>query len=158
MIYFCKVPLKNRRLLKKLFARALILTGNDLENISVGIRFANEEEIQDLNRQHRQVDKVTDVLSFPMLDIREGQQLSDFDAERSPNGELCLGDIVLCPKRAKEQAKELGHSFKRELAFLIVHGFLHLLGYDHMEKEEEARMMGLTENILLNFGLERAHV
>ncbi len=158
MVYFKHVPLKQHHLIKKLFDTTLLLTGNNQVNVSAGVSFVGGEEIKTLNKEHRNVDRVTDVLSFPMLDIKEGSKLSAFGDERTPNGELYLGDIVVCVPRAKEQAKQYGHSLKRELAFLIVHGFLHILGYDHMEKEEEARMMKLTENILLNFGLERKDV
>ncbi len=147
-----------KRLIRNLFKKTLLLTGNLEKDVSVGVRFVKEGEIRELNKQHRGIDRVTDVLSFPMLDIKEGQKLSEFDYDRSPNGELYLGDIVVCKKRAKQQAQEYKHSFKRELSFLIVHGYLHVLGYDHMQKEEEERMMNLTENILLNFGLEHRDV
>lgn len=144
-----------KRHFNKLFAMALELTGNNEEDITLGLSFVSGDAIRELNKEKRNVDRVTDVLSFPLLDIKEGQKLSEFGSERLPNNILPLGDIVICKEKAKEQAKEYKHSYKREISFLFVHGVLHLLGYDHMEKEEETRMMSLTENILLNFGLGR---
>lgn len=153
--YFEHVGLFRRRLFRNLLDRTLEITGNKTEDVSVGIRFVSADEIQSLNREKRQIDRVTDVLSFPMLDIVEGQSLQEFDAERLPTGELFIGDIVVCVSKAKQQAKAFRHSLKRELCFLIVHGYLHLLGFDHMDPVSEKRMMNLTENILLNFSLER---
>ena len=144
-----------KRHFNKLFAMALELTGNNEEDITLGLSFVSGDAIRELNKEKRNVDRVTDVLSFPLLDIKEGQKLSEFGSERLPNNILPLGDIVICKEKAKQQAKEYKHSYKREISFLFVHGVLHLLGYDHMEKEEETRMMSLTENILLNFGLGR---
>ena len=140
---------------RKLARLTLELTGNQDKEIALGLSFISDDGIQALNKEKRGVDRVTDVLSFPLLDIHEGQKLSQFDSERLPNNILPLGDIVICKAKAKAQAKEYNHSYKREVSFLFVHGLLHLLGYDHMEKEEEARMMNLTENILLNVGLGR---
>ncbi len=154
-IYFNNVPILLMRNFKKLADVALELTGNKAEDIALGLTFISPEGIQKLNKEQRGVDKVTDVLSFPLLDIHEGEKLSQFEGERLPNHILPLGDIVICKDKAKAQAKEYGHSLKREVSFLFVHGLLHLLGYDHMEKEEESRMMSLTENILLNLGLGR---
>ncbi len=158
MIYFNHVGVVYRQKIKKIFLEVLKETDNEAENISVGVRFCGEEEIRQLNREHRGVDKITDVLSFPMLDIKEGQALREFDYERTPSGELYIGDIVVCCKRAHEQAKEYQHSYKRELMFLITHGFLHILGYDHMNKEEEARMMQTAEKVLNKFNLGRKNV
>ena len=90
------------------------------------------------------------MLSFPMLEIKPGDDIKDFREEQE---EIFLGDIVICTKRAKEQAKEYGHSYNRELCFLALHGLLHLLGYDHMTEVDEKEMMGLAERIL-----ERAKV
>lgn len=147
-----------KHILKKLFAKTLELTGNEVQNVVLGIRFVKALEIQELNQKHRGIDRVTDVLSFPMLDIVEGQKLKDFESERDMAGQLYLGDIVLCRDKVKAQAKEYGNSYTRELYFLVVHGYLHLLGYDHMTKAQEGRMMNLAENILLNYGVERRDV
>ncbi len=156
MKIYCKKVGLNKHLFKKLFSATLKQTNNLVENVAVGITFVSAEEIKKLNHEHRNVDKVTDVLSFPMLEIDyKTTKLKDFEDERSPDGELYLGDIVLCKDKAKEQAKEFGHSLKREISFLVVHGMLHLLGYDHIEKEDERVMMTTAEEILANFKIKR---
>ncbi len=102
------------------------------------ISFVDEKTIQELNREYRGIDKVTDVISFALEDKKD-----DFEAEIR-----FLGEIYICIPRMIEQALEYGHSIKRELSFLTVHGLLHLLGYDHMVKNEEEIMFGLQELIL----------
>lgn len=155
VINFHKVNLKYRRLIKKIFAIALLITqNNDIESM-VDISFVNENEIQQLNQKHRNVDKVTDVLSFPMLNINYNQKLTDFKEELLPNGCLYLGDIVICKNKAKQQAKEYGHAYKREIAFLALHGFLHLLGYDHIDGKDEKVMKDTCENILSSLNIKR---
>ncbi len=156
-IIFSNVPILQRRLIKKLFAKALETTSNaDNQKLYVGLKFVSEQEINLLNKQHRNIDKVTDVLSFPMLDIKWPQKLSDFEDQRDPDGSLNIGDIAVCTKKAALQAKEYGNTYKRELAFLSLHGFLHLLGFDHIEKEEEKTMMALAEGILSQLKLKRS--
>lgn len=103
----------------------------------VAITLCDDRYIQELNRQFRHMDRPTDVLSFPMED------------------EELLGDIVISLPKAKAQAEEYGHSFERELGFLAVHGFLHLLGYDHDTPEAEREMFSKQEEILLKLGLSR---
>ena len=107
------------------------------------IIFVNESCIKELNRDYRGKDAVTDVISFAFED--NGNEL--------PDGIRMLGDIYICIPRMKEQAKNYGHSEKRELSFLVVHGLLHLLGYDHMSLEEEKVMFGLQEEILAKLGI-----
>ena len=155
-IYTKKVGIIYKSLFQKIFERTLYITGNLEKNVSLGISIVDEEEIKRLNKEHRNIDKVTDVLSFPMLDIDfKKSKLKDFENEREPNGELYIGDIVICKQKAKFQAKEFGHSLKREIAFLALHGMLHILGYDHIQKEDEKVMMGLAKNILLNLNIKR---
>ena len=155
-IYTKKINLGYKKLFKKLFKKTLFVTGNYAENLALGIKFVKENEIQALNKEHRNIDKVTDVLSFPMLDIDyKATKICDFEGERNPNGELYVGDIVICLDVAKVQAQNYKHSLKRELAFLAVHGMLHCLGYDHIESKDEIVMMNLAENILLNFNIKR---
>ncbi|MGF7086522.1 putative rRNA maturation factor [Kroppenstedtia sanguinis] len=114
----------------------------------VAVTIVDHEEIHRLNREFRQVDRPTDVLSFPQWEPGE--------AWESPEGEpLPLGDIVISLPQAKEQAEEYGHSLERELGFLAVHGFLHLLGYDHGTDEEEEEMFSRQEAILSRVGLTR---
>ena len=113
----------------------------------VSVSFVSNEEIKNINRDYRDKDSVTDVISFA-LEEDEVNVIPD-DAPRT------LGDIVISSDRAKEQAADYGHSYRRELLFLSLHGFLHLLGYDHMESDEEAVMNGKQEEILNAYGVTR---
>ena len=119
--------------------------------------FVDEQEIQHLNKETRGIDKVTDVLSYPTLDgIRGGTLLQEehpYDIDEEDN--LLLGSIVICTKRAREQAEEYGHSYERELHYLIVHGIMHCLGYDHITDEERAEMREKEESILSKLGITR---
>lgn len=131
------------------------------ENISlpveVSLTVTGPEQIQEMNRDFRGIDRVTDVLSFPQVDFFEEDPMKDLvNAERNPDtDEVCLGDIVICMDRAREQAEEFGHSLRRELGFLTAHSMLHLLGYDHMVPEEEKVMFEKQEIILEAIGLSR---
>ncbi len=130
----------------ELVRRAIETTLNS-ENVkgSVCVLITDAEEIQTLNRTYRNIDRVTDVLTFPAW---EGDAILC-----PPDG--YLGDIAICYERAVEQAKEYGHALERELAFLAVHGSLHLTGYDHMEPEDEKKMIQKQEEILQAMGLAR---
>jgi len=136
-----------------LLQRLIIFTA-EREGVSreaeVSINFVDNKEIQELNRNYRQQDKTTDVISFALQESVEGEL--DIVGEDIP---LVLGDIVISVDKAKEQAVEYNHSLERELGFLTVHGFLHLLGYDHMTEEDEKKMFQKQEAILKEFGLER---
>ena len=105
----------------------------------ISITFTDNENIQSLNRQHRSIDRATDVLSFPILEFDEDGNIinEDFDFDED---DVVLGDIVISLEKAQEQAESYGHSLKREVAFLTAHSMLHLLGYDHMEEDEEKVM------------------
>lgn len=105
--------------------------------------FVTDEEIKRLNQTYRKIDRVTDVLSFALCDDLENEMKNS------------LGDIFIAVDQARRQASEYGHSLKREMAFLAVHGYLHLLGYDHQTKEEEEQMFAKQEAILLQAGLKR---
>lgn len=109
-----------------------------VENANFSIVFVGNEKIQEINREYRKIDKITDVISFAFED----------NAKMRYNSMRFLGEIFICIPRMKEQAKEYGHSEVRELAFLTVHGLLHLLGYDHMNKEDEEVMFKLQEEVL----------
>ena len=114
----------------------------------ISVTFCTNESIRALNREHREKDASTDVLSFPIAE--DGDLEEAFDGEK-----LCLGDIVLSLERAREQANEFGHPFEREVAFLCVHSTLHLLGYDHETGEEdEADMRARQREIMKIMGLE----
>lgn len=145
-----------KRKFEKLFETAGKILGEDFSMVNVSVNFVSEEEIQRLNKQFRQIDKVTDVLSFPNLEKSYFQRLTEFDSERNPDdGILFLGDIVICKKVAKRQAKEYGHGKKREISFLALHGLLHLLGFDHIKEEEERLMKEASESTLQAFGAKR---
>ena len=116
----------------------------------ISLSLVNDEEIHEINKQFRNIDRPTDVLSFPQLTFEEGEE-----ADVNENGEIVLGDIIISVDKAKEQAEEFGHSMKREMAFLAVHSMLHLMGYDHMEKDEEEQMLRRQKEILLNAGIPR---
>lgn len=114
-------------------------------NACFSIIFVDEEKIQKINKEYRGIDKVTDVISFAFED----------NETLVYNNVRVLGDIYICIPRMLEQAEEYGHSVKRELSFLTVHGILHLLGYDHMKKEDEEIMFKLQELILNEEGITR---
>ncbi|SDB98379.1 probable rRNA maturation factor [Pelagirhabdus alkalitolerans] len=118
--------------------------------MEMSINFVDNEMIQELNRNYRQLDKPTDVLSFPLLEEGKGE-VAVFNEELP----ISLGDIVISVEKAKEQAAEYDHSLEREFSFLALHGFLHLLGYDHMNEEDEKAMFKKQEDILHEFGLSR---
>ncbi len=119
--------------------------------------FLSPDEIKTVNARERGVDCVTDVLSFPAMDGIKGQALL---ADGHPDcwdgeGRLYVGDIAVCRRRAEEQAKEYGHSLEREINYLIVHGVLHCLGYDHMTEPEKAEMRAREEEIMARMNLIR---
>ncbi|WP_058307415.1 rRNA maturation RNase YbeY [Gracilibacillus massiliensis] len=142
-----KVSTDHMKLIEDLLAFAA-----EQENISpdaeLSISFVDNDEIKKLNRQYREIDRPTDVLSFA---LQEGEELEILGADIP----LMLGDIIISVDKAEEQANEYNHSFSRELGFLALHGFLHLLGYDHMNSEEEKKMFLRQEEILNGFGLSR---
>ena len=116
------------------------------DNYEVSLSFIDNEEIRNLNRDFRNIDRVTDVLSFPMLSDDE------FDIEYE---EESLGDIVISIQRADEQAEEFDHSLEREICFLVCHSMFHLLGYDHMEEEEAKDMHRRVEEVLNGLDITR---
>ncbi|MGI6552080.1 MAG: rRNA maturation RNase YbeY [Bacillota bacterium] len=116
----------------------------------VAVLLADDEKIRQLNRDYRGIDQATDVLSFAYL-----ENMSEEAKSRDPGGEEVLGDIVISLERAARQADEYGHSLAREVGFLIAHGMLHLVGYDHKLPEEEKIMRRKEEEILQCLGLKR---
>ena len=126
----------------------------------ISLTYTGDEEIRSINRDYREIDKVTDVLSFPMADYPVPGDFSDIE-ERDPDafhpetGELILGDVIISMDKVKEQAKAYGHSNTRELAFLVAHSMLHLMGYDHMVEEERIVMERKQEEILKRCGYIR---
>ena len=127
----------------------------------ISIIFVDNQKIREINKEFRNIDKETDVLSFPMLEYIEGKVYKEMYVESEledsffDEGKLVLGDIAISLEKALEQSVEYGHSFERETLYLTVHSILHLLGYDHMVKAEKEIMREKEEEILNNFNLSR---
>lgn len=115
----------------------------------LSVTFVDKDEIQNINKMYRDKDKVTDVISFALEEDEPEIDMNELDIPR------VLGDIIICTDVAHEQAENYGHSFERELGSLALHGFLHLLGYDHMTDEDEKEMFGRQDAILNAYGLTR---
>lgn len=115
-------------------------------NLYISVTLTTPEEIRKLNAEYRNIDKETDVLSFPMFEKSEIDEIVKKQI-KSPVEET-IGDIVISIQRVQEQAVEYGHSFERELSYMLVHGFYHLMGYDHIEEEDKKRMRPKEEKIL----------
>lgn len=116
--------------------KTLKLKGEYITDVTI----VNNEQIHEINRDYRNVDRPTDVISFAFLDEESERELK--------GGPISLGQIIISFEKAEEQANEYGHSLLREMSFLFTHGMLHLLGYDHMKKEDEVIMFGLQDKIL----------
>ena len=128
------------------------------DKLSIELDFVSPEEIQTLNREYRGVDRVTDVLSFPYLDGVKGKVIrrEDFgDDIDDETDSVLIGSVCINPERAKEQAEEYGHSLKREVCYLALHGFLHCFGFDHIEKSDEEEMTALADEIMRELDINR---
>lgn len=121
----------------------------------VDITLSDNDRIREINKRHRGIDRPTDVLSFPLVDMYEGKILSSEGDVDMEEGVLLLGDLVISMEKAVQQAEEYGHSFLRELTFLTSHGVFHLLGYDHQDEEQEKNMFGRQEAVLGKLGFGR---
>ena len=144
---------------QKAFIRKAIRTALAAEGVDfpceVDVLVTSDEEIHQLNREARQVDRATDVLSFPAFDLRPGELPGPGDADPG-TGLVPLGDMMISLERVAAQAKEYGHSNRRELGYLVVHSVLHLLGYDHVDEgPEKARMREREAAILAELGITR---
>ncbi len=152
MIYFTnetdeRISYKLKRLVRRAVIYSLDHEGF-FNNAELSVTFTDNEGIRRLNAQYRDIDKATDVLSFPLTDFEGG------DEPPTDEQSGALGDIVISLERAREQAAEFGHSFEREVAFLTVHSMLHLLGYDHVNSEaEDIEMRKKQKQILISMGL-----
>ena len=152
MVYFMNeagepVTYKQKHLIREAIVESLVYEGFE-NDVQLSVTFTDNEGIRAINKSYRSIDSATDVLSFPLVDFEGG--------EEPPMDEplLPLGDIVISLERAREQALEFGHSYERELAFLTVHSMLHLLGYDHVNSEEEdLDMRRRQKEILEGMGL-----
>ena len=137
-----KLP-KEEKLIKKVIETVLKEEGV-IQDLEIYVTLTNNEKIHQTNKETRNVDRPTDVLSFPMFERDEVPMLKEENKEEPD----ILGDIIVSIEKVKEQAEEYGHSFERELAYLVTHGMLHLLGYDHMIEEEKVQMRKREEEIL----------
>ena len=144
---------------RKAFIRKVIRTALEAEGVDfrceVDVCITDDEGIREINREMREVDKSTDVLSFPVFDLVPGELPDEEDADPC-TGLVPLGDMAISMEHVSAQAKEYGHSEKRELSYLVVHSVLHLLGYDHLDEGEKKRQMrAREEDILSGLGVTR---
>ncbi len=144
----------------RLVCEAVLETEGCPYEAQVNIVLTDDGGIREMNRECRGIDRETDVLSFPNVDFEEEgvfdiDEDSEFDYFDPETGELVLGDIMISVDRVYGQARDYGHSVRREFAFLVAHSMLHLCGYDHMEEEERARMERRQEEILTGLGITR---
>lgn len=157
-IYYTNVGFFKRHYITKVLEAALAHLSQPSEQLEVSVSFVGEDEIRELNKEYRNNDNVTDVLSFPAVENpdRGVINVEEHAADLNPETWLLnLGDIIICLPRAKAQAKEYGHSLKREVAFLALHSLLHLLGYDHMIPDDEQQMTALQTEILDKLNIKR---
>jgi probable rRNA maturation factor len=143
-------------LIDRIVTKCFEVENLDENKVYISITLTTPEEIREINKQYRNIDKETDVLSFPIFEkkdidmLRKNGEIVDEDAPQE-----VLGDIVISVKRVEEQAKEYGHSVERELAYMIVHGFYHLMGYDHIEEADKKIMREKEENVLKSLDIVR---
>ncbi|WP_040228840.1 rRNA maturation RNase YbeY [Bhargavaea cecembensis] len=140
----------DEELIRNLLSHAAKMQGIG-EEAELSITFMGDEAIREINREYREKDRPTDVISFAMEETAEGEEPMPVPAGMP----RMLGDILISTETAERQAEEYGHSRERELGFLALHGFLHLLGYDHMTEADEREMFGRQDEILESFGLGR---
>lgn len=131
-------------LVEKVMQKAFIIEKIDKLNLYINVILTNPENIRKANKEYRNIDKETDVLSFPMFEKNEIQEM----LKNGNDTQDVLGDIIISVSRVEEQAREYGHSFEREFAYMLVHGFYHLMGYDHMNEEEKQEMRQKEESVL----------
>lgn len=133
-------------LMKEAGEICMVEQGLPSERISVSVTFVGGEEIRELNRMYRSTDELTDVLSFPQY-----EKINEIPKQ----GDILLGDVVICTEQALLQADDYGHSAERELVYLFVHSLYHLLGYRHKDDAEKGKMRGLEEKVMEKLGLSR---
>lgn len=145
----------DRRVKVGAVAKAVYQVTGQKANLKAELVFDNESDMQTLNNTERGIDKVTDVLSFPSMDRIKGKVLTPEVCKTEMDGRyIFIGSIVLCDEKIKAQAKEFGHSMVRERNYLIMHGLLHLLGYDHMTPEDKREMRDKEKEVLALLGVD----
>ena len=145
--------LKIENLIEKVIQKCFEVECISPTSLYICITLTNPENIRSLNKQYRNIDNPTDVLSFPMFEKNELQELLKKGSNVSVQD--ILGDVIISIPKVKEQAQEYGHSFERELAYMLVHGFYHLMGYDHIEEKDKIQMREKEENILSKLNITR---
>lgn len=143
---------KYEETIKKVIEKCYKEEGLNSSNLIITITLTTPEEIRKINSKYRRIDMSTDVLSFPMF---ERQELEEKIKNRNFEHEDVLGDIIISIERVKKQAEEYRHSFERELSYMIVHGFYHLMGYDHIEEKDKKEMRPKEEKILNDLKITR---
>ena len=136
---------KYEETIKKVVEKCFEEEGISDSKLCLTVTLTNPENIRKINKEYRKIDKETDVLSFPMF---EKQELDEMIAKKQFEHEDVLGDIIISIAKVEEQAKEYGHSFERELSYMVVHGFYHVMGYDHIKEEDKVKMRPKEEKIL----------
>ena len=140
------------KIIKKVIEQCFKEEGLLDSKLYISITLTNPENIRKINNEFRNIDRETDVLSFPMF---EKQELEEMIKNKDFKHEDVLGDIVISIKRVEEQAEEYGHSFEREFSYMLVHGFYHLMGYDHIKEEDKQVMRPKEENVLNKLNIKR---
>ena len=148
--------IEENKLYEKLIEKVLTKCFEEehLENshLCITVTLTNPENIRKINKEYRNIDRATDVLSFPMF---EKEELDEKIKKNDFEHEDMLGDIIISIERVEEQAKEYGHSFERELSYMLVHGFYHLMGYDHIKEEDKLKMRPKEEKVLNDLKITR---
>lgn len=137
-----------KRVLEQCFKEEKLINSK----LYITITLTNPEKIKEINKQYRNIERATDVLSFPMFEKDELEQKIQNEDFEYPD---VLGDIIISIEKVEEQAKEYEHSFERELSYMIVHGFYHLMGYDHIEEDDKKKMRPKEEKILNDLKIKR---
>ncbi len=143
---------KYEEIIKKVVEQCFKEENMEDSKLYISITLTTPEHIHEINKQYRNVDRATDVLSFPMF---EKEEIDNKIAQKDFEYEDVLGDIVISIEQVEKQAKEYGHSFEREFAYMLVHGFYHLMGYDHIKEEDKVIMRPKEEKVLEKLGIRR---
>lgn len=143
------------KIIKKVIEQCFKEENLEKSKLYISITLTTPEHIQEINKQYRNVDKATDVLSFPMF---EKEEIEEKIKNQNFEHEDVLGDIVISIEKVRGQAEEYGHSFEREFAYMIVHGFYHLMGYDHIKEEDKIIMRPKEEAVLMKLGIRRDEI
>ena len=153
-IIYEEIPEKKEyeKLVNDVFKQCYKEEDMEASKLSITVILTIPEKIKAINKEYRNVDKATDVLSFPMF---EKDELDKKIKEKNFQHEDMLGDIIISIEKVEEQAKEYGHSFEREFCYMLVHGFYHLMGYDHIEESDKIIMRAKEEKILKDLDITR---